>query len=437
MQSSTVRSTTDSRLKLFIGIDIGTSGIRVIAIDESGQSRANTSTSLPAPLREGNASEQDPLLWWQALLGILKILLQQIPDDEVCAIAIDGTSGTMLAIDAKGIPLSPALMYNDSRAQDEASKISSVAPANSAVHSATSGLAKWLWLQNHHAETECRIVHQTDWINGMLCGRFDITDKNNALKTGYDPINDEWPDWLSPLKVDPATLPTVVEPGTVIAPLLPQIAQQLGLGENVVVVNGTTDSTASFIATGCNQPGQAVTSLGSTLVIKVISTMPVFSPEHGVYSHPLGQHWLVGGSSNSGGAVLKHYFDDVQLEKMTPQLQSQQPTGLDYYPLIQKGERFPHNDPEFAPRLTPRAKDDVTFFQGMLEGIAQIEYEGYKLLETLGAPYPSEVLTTGGGANNPAWTQIRNNLLNVPVTKAKQQQAAYGAALLALKEWTK
>ena len=423
-------------MRLFIGIDIGTSGIRAIAIDESGQPRADTSTSLPTPEHKGGHIEQDPLLWWQTLLGVLKALILLIPDDEICAIAVDGTSGTMLAIDKAGAPISPALMYNDSHAKNEANKINSVAPANSAVHSATSGLAKWLWLQNHHAGTKFRIVHQTDWINGMLCGRFDITDKNNALKTGYDPVSDEWPDWLSSLNIDPVTLPTVVEPGTVIAPLLPHIAQQLGLSKNVVVVSGTTDSTASFIATGCDQSGQAVTSLGSTLVIKVISTTPVFSPEHGVYSHPLGQHWLVGGSSNSGGAVLKHYFDDVQLENMTPQLQPQQPTGLDYYPLIKKGERFPHNDPGFAPRLTPRAKDDVTFFQGMLEGIAQIEYEGYKLLETLGAPYPSEVLTTGGGSNNPAWTQIRKNLLNIPVTKAEQQQAAYGAALLALKGTT-
>ena len=379
-------------MRVYIGIDIGTSGIRAIAINTAGQSRADTTTSLPTSLREGQFSEQDPLLWWQALLGVLKILIQQIPDDEVCAIAVDATSSTLLAIDETGSPLSPALMYNDSRAQSEAQQISTAAPTNSAVHGPTSGLAKWLWLKNHHTDTKCRIVHQADWINGMLCGRFDITDKNNALKTGYDPVINQWPDWLSSLDIDPATLPAVVEPGTVITSLLPTIAEQLGLDENVVVVSGTTDSTASFIATGCNQPGQAVSSLGSTLVLKVISSTPVFSPAQGVYSHPFGKHWLVGGSSNSGGAVLKHFFDDVQLETITPKLQPLQPTGLDYYPLIQKGERFPHNDPDFAPRLSPRPNDDIRFFQGILEGIARIEQEGYRLLEKLGAPYPSQVV---------------------------------------------
>ncbi|MDH5435866.1 MAG: FGGY-family carbohydrate kinase [Gammaproteobacteria bacterium] len=420
-------------MKLFIGIDIGTSGIRAVAINTAGQTCADATTSLPAPRRAAAVSEQDALIWWRSVLGVLKVLIQQVPEHEICSIAIDATSGTLLAIDSTGMPLSPALMYNDSRAQHEAQLIRSVAPVNSAVHSATSGLAKWIWLKNHQTNTDYRVVHQADWIAGKLCGRFDITDKNNALKTGYDPINNQWPDWLTSLDIEFSTLPAVVESGTVIAPLLPEISKQLGLDENVMVVSGTTDSTASFIATGCHKPGQAVTSLGSTLVLKVISSTPVFSPEHGVYSHPLGQHWLVGGSSNSGGAVLKHFFDDAQIETMTPQLQPQQPTGLDYYPLIQKGERFPHNDPDFAERLSPRPDDDVLFFQGMLEGIARIEQVGYRLLETLGAPYPSQVLTTGGGSNNIAWTEIRKNLLRIPVAKAKHQQAAYGAALLALK----
>jgi len=420
-------------LKLFIGIDIGTSGIRAIAVDKSGLSHADVATSLPVSHIDGPVSQQEPLIWWNSLMGILTVLLHQIHEHTVCAIAIDGTSGTMLAIDEAGTPLSPALMYNDARAHDEAKLVSVVAPADSAVHGATSGLAKWLWLKNLHTDTANRIVHQTDWLNGMLCGRFDVTDKNNALKTGYDPIHNHWPDWLTQLGLDKATLPTVVEAGTPIAPLLPQMAKQLGLDENVQVVSGTTDSTASFIATGCNKPGQAVTSLGSTLVLKVISSKPVFSPEHGVYSHPLGKYWLVGGSSNSGGAVLRQFFDDSQLEIMTPQLQPQQPTGLDYYPLAQKGERFPYNDPDFKPHLSPRPDKDIVFFQGILEGIAKIELTGYRLLEQLGSPYPSSIATTGGGSNNLAWNQIRENMLGVPVTKAKQQQAAYGAALLALR----
>ena len=197
------------------------------------------------------------------------------------------------------------------------------------------------------------------------------------------------------------------------------------------MVAGTTDSTAAFIATGAQNPGDAVTSLGSTLVVKVLSTQPVFAPEVGVYSHRLDDRWLVGGASNSGGAVLRQFFTPAQIDALTSQLKPETPTKLDYYPLCGIGERFPSNDPELRPCLTPRPDDDAVFLQGMLEGIARIEHRGYELLHQLGAPYPTSVRSVGGGAVNQMWTQIRAGMLGVPMLAAAQTQAAYGAALLA------
>jgi sugar (pentulose or hexulose) kinase len=174
-----------------------------------------------------------------------------------------------------------------------------------------------------------------------------------------------------------------------------------------------------------------VTALGSTLVLKVCSDRPVFAPEYGVYSHRLGEHWLVGGASNSGGAVLRRYFPDRDIEQLTRLLRPDTPTGLDYYPLPATGERFPENNPRLAPRLEPRPANDAIFFQGLLEGITAIEQRGYRLLESLGAPWPKRVLTVGGGAVNEAWRVMRATALGIPVEVAQHQQAAYGAALLA------
>ena len=151
------------------------------------------------------------------------------------------------------------------------------------------------------------------------------------------------------------------------------------------------------MATGTHQPGDAVTSLGSTLVVKVITEQPIFDKNHGVYSQPFGDHWLVGGGSNSGGAVLRHYFSNAQMWAMQSQLNIQQNTGLDYYPLLQPGERFPHNDPDWPAKLDPRPEDDVVFFQGILEGLTNIEHDAYRLLEKLGAAYPTKIYTAGGG----------------------------------------
>ncbi len=129
--------------------------------------------------------------------------------------------------------------------------------------------------------------------------------------------------------------------------------------------------------------------------------------------------------------MLLHYFSLAEISRMTALLKPDQPTGLDYYPLLSAGERFPVNDPQLAPRLEPRPKDDAVFFQGMLEGIAAIEKTGYRRLAELGAPWPEKVITTGGGAANHAWQTIRSRCLGIPVVAAEHQQAAYGAALLA------
>jgi sugar (pentulose or hexulose) kinase len=272
-----------------------------------------------------------------------------------------------------------------------------------------------------------------------LCGQMGHSDFNNALKMGFDAQAQCWPTWLNDLKVEIRLLPEVHAPGTPIGTLLPELAAAFGLPDKVHVCAGTTDSTASFLATGAMETGEAVTALGSTLVLKVISDTPIYSPEYGVYSQPLpdlgsqhqGQRWLVGGASNSGGAVLRQFFSDEEIRAMTARLNPEHPTGLDYYPLPGIGERFPVCDPKRQPKLTPRPEDDVQFFQALLEGMAHIEEEGYKLLASLGAPYPSSVRSTGGGAQNPAWARMREGRLGVPVIPADHMEAAYGCALLA------
>lgn len=402
-------------------------------MDAGGNVLAQVRVTLPAPLRDGAAVTQDPALWWQALDDNLTRLRTETSLDTVAALCLDGTSATLLGCGADGTPLTPALMYNDARAVAEAARIRNHAPAGCAAHGASSSLAKALRLLDSPAGASIRhVLHQADWLLGRLCGRFDVCDENNALKLGYDILERCWPDWLDALGLPRALLPDVVPAGTPIGTLLPEWCQRWGLPAGTVVASGTTDSTASFIATGAG-PGEAVTALGSTLVLKVLAETPVFVPALGIYCHRLGGHWLAGGASNSGGAVLARFFTAVEIERHTRALQPDKPTGLDYYPLPAPGERFPVNDPALQPRLEPRPADDATFFQAILEGIAAIEAEGYRQLAAHGAPYPVRVLSTGGGAANAGWTRIRERLLGVPVAPAEHQEAAYGAALLALR----
>jgi sugar (pentulose or hexulose) kinase len=416
----------------YIGIDVGTSGIRACAIDQDGVLLALCAVELPAPMVDGEAISQDPMIWWRGLEQVLGQLLRQIDGQAVQAIAIDGTSGTLLVTDGDGVPLAPARMYNDSACRTQAQHIGALAPEDSAARGASSGLARLLYLIEQQPEA-AHALHQADWLAGRLCNRFDVSDENNALKTGYDPVQRRWPGWLEQLPLDPALLPGVLPPGSVIGPISADCARQFGLNTQTRIVTGTTDSIAAFIATGASRPGEAVTSLGSTLVVKIISEQPVYSAQYGIYSHRLGDHWLAGGASNSGGAVLKKYFSNDELKMLTAGLKPDQPTGLDYYPLTRPGERFPLSDPQLQPRLEPRPADDVEFFQGILEGIARIEQQAYERLHELGAPCPVSVMTAGGGSMNNAWTRIRQQGLGVPVQRARHHEACYGSALLALR----
>ncbi len=417
---------------LYIGIDLGTTGCRAIAVNAAGTMQAEMSAPIPAPVRNNDQITQDPTLWWKAVTGCLQNLLKQIDPQRVCALAVDGTSGTLLLSDDKGNPVTPAIMYNDQRAVDQAKKIAEHAGANSGAQGPTSGLAKLLWLHDRKLDKRAyHALHQSDWIAGRLTGHFGHSDYNNCLKLGFDAEKMAWPKWVSKLGLNIALLPEVHVPGELLGTVSAETAKNFGLPADTQVLAGTTDGVAAFLAAGATEPGHAVTSLGTTLILKLLSNKPVFSLEHGVYSHRLGKYWLAGGASNSGGAVLLQYFKVEQMREMTPLLDPETFTGLDYYPLPEIGERFPVCNPEMEPRLEPLPGNSVTFFQGMLEGIARIEAQGYALLEQLGAPAPTTVFTTGGGAQNPVWQRLRERILEVKIKKARSEHAAYGSALLA------
>lgn len=420
--------------RVFVGLDFGTSGARAVAIDLGGSLLATARCALPASQRgPAGESEQDPQRWRDAAVALLCEIVAALPTHRVAAIAVDGTSSTVLLCDAEGTALTCALMYDDARARTQLNEIAAAAPLYTAVHSATSSLAKLLWWRQHLPRQlwdASAIRHQADWIGGWLAGDFRWGDENNALKLGYDAVARCWPDWLRQLGLR-ARLPLAVSPGSRVGAVAAAVAAQTGLPPDCRIVAGTTDSTAAVLAVGVSEAGQAVTSLGSTLVVKVWSAAPVFASQYGVYSHRVDDRWLVGGASNSGGAVLAHYFSHERLAELTQQLDPDCSTGLDYYPLLRPGERFPSNDPDFPPRLTPRPSSDVEFFQAMLEGMARIEQCGYQRLAALGASIPTMVWSIGGGAANAPWRKIRERLLGVPVRWAAHQEAAYGAALLA------
>ncbi|MGP1382671.1 MAG: FGGY-family carbohydrate kinase [Thainema sp.] len=411
-----------------LGVDFGTSGARAIAVNPDGQIQSESRCAF-------SQSDQQPDQWQAALWS----LLDQLPLEVRCrisAIAVNGTSSTVLLCDRNGVPVRSPLLYNNDCGKAVLDQIRRFAPADHVVLSATSSLAKLLWweTQPDFAQVqESYLLHQADWISFLLHGQLGISDYHNALKLGYDVQQLAYPDWLrsQPLR---SHLPKVLAPGAVIGTVTPEVSQRFKLPSDCVVCAGTTDSIAAFLASGAQHPGEAVTSLGSTLVLKLLSETRVDRAEYGIYSHRFGSLWLVGGASNTGGAVLQQFFSSAELQALSLQIDPEQDSGLDYYPLTKSGERFPINDPNLPPRMTPRPDDPVQFLQGLLEGMARIEAQGYARLQQLGASPLRQVFTAGGGAQNQVWTKLRSRYLGVPVFPSVQTEAACGTALLARRQ---
>jgi D-ribulokinase len=411
-------------IEVVLGIDVGTSGVRIVARDRDGGLKAMASAQMALPVVDFGRALQDPQVWWQALQDAFKAL--DLKGCRVLALAIDGTSGTVLPIDSEGRAVGLASMYNDVADAEFVTRIKAVAPPETAAHGATSALARLLPLQKNAV----RVLHQADWLLGLFSGLFDVSDENNALKSGYDPVQRVWPSWMREVGADIQKLPQVLAAGTRVARILPAVALAFGLPDDVEIVTGTTDGCAAFLASGAHEAGDGATSLGTTLTLKLLSSTPVFAPQYGIYSHRIGEQWLAGGASNSGGAVLRQFFSAEDIVRLTPFMDAKVSTGLGYYPLPKSGERFPINDPEMLPKMTPRPAEDHVFLQGLLEGIAEVEALGYRRLAELGASPLKSIRSAGGGAGNDVWTAIRLQRLGVPPRPSASEHAAMGTARL-------
>jgi D-ribulokinase len=460
------------RNMLTAGVDLGTSGARlsIVQIDPTASSSSSSSSSSSGaverfasslPWKDGQYD--DPAAWLAAVTTLLRRAAAAVDDDisTLQSLCISGTSASCLVVDVSTTDLSLVVRYQP-RMYDYAVSSKSIeqvlidhAPARHTTLSPTSSLSKLLdWHLDSPLASHHRLLHQADYVTMNLLADRSATysDWHNCLKLGYDVRRLEWPLWLrrclGAVHLDTNVLPArVVAPGATIGPIDPVWARDLGLPESCTLTAGTTDSNAAFMAAGtAGRVGAAVTSLGSTLAIKQLSAVYVEDSTRGVYSHrfPSQQKqqelWLVGGASNVGCAVLRqqNYTDDELVDcsnKIDPTIDSL----LNYYPLTKNGERFPISDPNKKSVLEPVPEDRTEFLHGILQGISNVERDGYLALTALGASPPTTILTAGGGSRNPMWTEMRQRKLrevfpNVTVKVAANTQASFGAALLAASE---
>ncbi len=402
---------------VFLGIDLGTSGMRALACDENGSQVASTALTW-------TGAETDPNVWQQTLQNLLDQLIHQLPSSHhSVALSVCSTSGTILALDPQGEPLEQAWLYSDPRGHEQAQQLG--------IPSSW-GLCRWVWWQQSHPERarSSLLAHPTDFLLQSLGAEPHVTDHTSALKSGFDLGHYQWPaDWFLEHGLDLRPFPRVVSPGTPLG----TVASGWGLPSSLVLVAGCTDGCAAQLATGAITAGQISTSLGTTLIFKGTSTTRIQTQNGSIYSHlhPDRKLWFPGAASSCGAGVLPHFFPEADLAVWDEQARPYLPTGLGSYPLTHPGERYPVSDPNFPGLLPPNGDQPARFYAALLEGVALVERLGIERLEDLGVSRSPQIWTTGGGCKSSLWLRIRASVLQRELILPRYPQPAMGAAILA------
>ena len=405
--------------EVFIGIDIATSNLRAVAIDITGTPLARASEPI-APVIKGNdkSATQDSKSWISSVDKVLTQLCKELGEKGLTpqSLLISATSGTFVLCNKDGAPIADAIMYNDGRANDPLARAAKVIESSN-----KSGPV-------YFANTpEFVIAHLSDQPLSRL-----PTDTSHGLKIGVD---FESKDYLATTKEIAAslniTLPKVVLPGTKIATISNQSAAKLGI-QPIPIYAGMTDGCTAQIAAG-GATG-SVTSLGTTMVIKVVADTNISGD--GFYSHLLpSNRYLLGGASNIGGVSYQKYANDIEsFNNKAAQIPS---ANFITYPLTVTGERFPIKSSTITNLISAKPDSDVMEFRGILEGIAFTERYAYDLLQKAGAKLSQTIYTTGGGGKSKVLSQIRANILNRPVAITNTTGSDMGAAFLSLASHTK
>jgi len=421
---------TTANESFVIGLDLGTSGLRVIAVAPSGDVIASSTRPISALTFSHGVHEQDPAQWWQAIVDAAREIANKTLPAKSLALAVTSTSGSLVAVDSRGIPVRPAILYDDVRAASAAQILNQ--EFGGSGWSASNSLPKALFIRDQERETWSRVahlLHPADWIAGKLTGCFGVSDTSNALKLGYNAESGTWDPVIARVHLDPYLLPRVHSVGSSTGTITAGTARETLLPHGMPVLPAGTDGLSSLVASGAVKPGDANTTLGTTLVWKVLAQTKPHSAALYSHLHPSGL-WAPGAASSAGpGALEQLSFDEM--EALNHAAARYFPTKVLSYPLRGRGERFPF-----------RSSDARGFVEGMsasadearaavLQGLAFVERWGYERMEAEGVVVGPRVFSTGGAARSEILSRLRAEVSGRAVIRSKNAHAAFGAAIVA------
>ena len=434
----------------YIGIDLGTSSVKLLLMDELGVIHQQVTREYPLEFPHPGWSQQAPEDWKDAVLSGLQELTANCDKRQIDGIGTGGQMHGLVVLDRDDNVIRPAILWNDGRTAAQVDYLNEVI-GKQTLSERTANIAfagftapKILWMRENEPENFARIAKimlPKDYVNYILTGVHccDYSDASGMLL--LDVAHKRWSkEMLDLCGITEAQMPALFESYETVGTLRPEIAQLLGFPENVKVCAGAGDNAAAAVGTGVVGDGGCNISLGTSGTVFISSKQFGVDPNNALhaFAHADGGYHLMG-CMLSAASCNKWLMDDILRTKdyageQAPITDEKLGTNHVYFLPYLMGERSPINDTNargaFIGMSMDTSRADMT--QAVLEGVAFAIRDSVEVAKSLGIPLTSSMLC-GGGAKSPLWRRILANVLNMPLTiPASEQGPGMGGAMLAM-----
>ena len=432
---------------LFIGVDLGTSAVKLLLMDEAGTIKKIVSKEYPLYFPHPGWSEQNPEDWFAQSMAGIKELTAECDKNEVAGISFGGQMHGLVALDQEDKVIRPAILWNDGRTGKETDYLNQVIGKDK-LSEYTANIAfagftapKILWMKNNEPDNYkkiCKIMLPKDYLAYMISGSFctDVSDASGMLL--MDVKNRCWSkEMMDICGITEEQLPKLYESYEVVGTLKPEIVKELGLSEEVKVIAGAGDNAAAAVGTGTVGDGRCNISLGTSGTI-FISSKEFGVDEHNAlhsFAHADGYYHLMG-CMLSAASCNKWWNEEIlktqDFAAEQAQIEKLGENNVFFLPYLM-GERSPHNNPNvramFIGMSMDTSREDMT--QAVLEGVSFGLRDSLEVARSLGIQIERTKIC-GGGAKSPLWKKMIANIMNMKVDVIESEEGpALGAAMLA------
>jgi D-xylulose kinase len=447
-------------MKLLLGIDAGTTSVKSGLFNADGQCLAVARQEYQLSTPHASWAELDPEIYWQACVSTTQKVLQQTGTKDIAAVSVSSQGETMIALDAYGKPVYPAIVWLDNRAEREAAFLAEKFAGE--VYERTGipeiiptwTACKILWLKQNELDAFSRadkFLLVQDYLIYRLTGEYTTNDSVSCTSLYFDITRGRW--WEAVLRevgIGEKNLPHLIPPGEVIGNVSAEASAQTGLPQTAKVVGGGMDQSVGAIGAGNIRTGVVSETTGAALTIQVTIPSPDVDKHKviPVYCHSVPGEYLFVPVCPTAGMAYKWFRDTfagmevarAEREKsdsydLLSALAEDVPPGSDGLVML------PHLMGAYSPDPNPAARGSFTgftlshtrghFARAILEGVAFLLKRNLEVLQNAGVDV-TEIRSTGGGARSPLWNQIKSNVCNLPVVTLKNEDTALlGDAILA------